>query len=164
MTISLFSHYHSIKKGVPKMMRILLTLALAATAALAQTQSATPPPPSQSNAGPQTLPTLTDRTQKPDSAASVAPSTPVLTLHGACNNPQSSGPDCTAVVTKEQFDKLVDALNSNSQPVPPNQRAEGIPPLASDLCLWMLAKDPDDRPQSYAELRQAFDTVMGVTR
>ena len=52
----------------------------------------------------------------------------------------------------------------NSQPVPPNQRAEGIPPLASDLCLWMLAKDPDDRPQSYAELRQAFDTVMGVTR
>ncbi len=52
----------------------------------------------------------------------------------------------------------------NSPPVPPNQRAEGIPQLVSDLCLWMLAKSPDDRPQNYEELRQAFDTVMGVTR
>src|SRR5437764_11499972 len=122
MTISVCSHYHSIKKGVPKMIRILLTLALAATAALAQTQSAAPPPPSQSNSGPQTLPTLTDRTQKPDSAASVAPSTPVLTLHGACSNPQASGADCTAVVTKEQFDKMLDAVNPNHQPVLPQMR------------------------------------------
>lgn len=52
----------------------------------------------------------------------------------------------------------------NAQPLPPSQRAPGIPPLASDLCLWMLAKNPDDRPQNYAELRQAFDTVRGVTR
>jgi len=51
----------------------------------------------------------------------------------------------------------------NSPPVPPNQRAEGIPQLVSDLCLWMLAKSPNDRPQNYEELRQAFDTVMGVT-
>jgi len=49
-------------------------------------------------------------------------------------------------------------------PVPPCQRTEGIPPLASDLCLWMLAKSQDDRPQNYAELRQAFDTVIGVGR
>jgi serine/threonine-protein kinase len=28
----------------------------------------------------------------------------------------------------------------------------------------MLAKDPDDRPQNHAELRQAFDTVIGVMR
>ena len=104
------------------MMRILLTLALAATAALAQTQSAAPPPPSQSNSGPQTLPTLTDRTQKPDSAASVAPSTPVLTLHGACNNPQASGADCITVLTKEQFDRMLDAVNPNHQPVLPQMR------------------------------------------
>ena len=50
----------------------------------------------------------------------------------------------------------------NAQPVPPIQRAANIPPLASDLCLWMLSKNPDDRPQNYAELRQAFDTVIGV--
>ncbi len=52
----------------------------------------------------------------------------------------------------------------NSQPVAPAERVPGLPPLASDLCLWMLAKNPDDRPQNYAELRQAFDTVRGVTR
>jgi serine/threonine protein kinase len=49
----------------------------------------------------------------------------------------------------------------STPPVPPAQRAAGIPPLASDLCLWMLAKDPADRPQNYDELRQAFDTVIG---
>jgi serine/threonine-protein kinase len=52
----------------------------------------------------------------------------------------------------------------NAPPVPPIQRAPGIPPLASDLCLWMLAKNPDDRPQNHAELRQAFDTVLGALR
>ena len=52
----------------------------------------------------------------------------------------------------------------STPPVPPAQRAPGIPPLASDLCLWMLSKAPEDRPQNYEELRQAFDTVMGVRR
>jgi serine/threonine-protein kinase len=52
----------------------------------------------------------------------------------------------------------------HSAPVPPIQRAPGVPPLASDLCLWMLSKAPEDRPQNYAELRQGFDTVIGVTR
>jgi serine/threonine-protein kinase len=51
----------------------------------------------------------------------------------------------------------------NAAPVPPNQQNPEVPPLASDLCLWMLAKNPDDRPQNYDELRQAFDTVAGVT-
>jgi serine/threonine protein kinase len=50
----------------------------------------------------------------------------------------------------------------NTPPVPPVQRAEGIPPLLSDLCLWMLAKNPEDRPQNYDELRQALNTVSGA--
>ena len=49
----------------------------------------------------------------------------------------------------------------NTPPTPPRQLVPEIPPLASDLCLWMLAKSPDDRPQNHSELRQAFDTVMG---
>ena len=49
-------------------------------------------------------------------------------------------------------------------PVPPVQRVPEIPELASDLCLWMLSKDPADRPQNYEELRQAFDTVMSSMR
>lgn len=52
----------------------------------------------------------------------------------------------------------------NAAPIPPNQQNPDVPGLASDLCLWMLAKNPDDRPQNYDELRQAFDTVMGVVQ
>jgi serine/threonine-protein kinase len=52
----------------------------------------------------------------------------------------------------------------NTAPVPPIQLEPGVPSLASDLCLWMLSKSPDDRPQNYQELRQGFDTVMGVLR
>lgn len=37
-----------------------------------------------------------------------------------------------------------------------------VPPLVSDLCGWMLAKNPDERPQNYDELRSAFDTVTGA--
>jgi serine/threonine protein kinase len=52
----------------------------------------------------------------------------------------------------------------NSPPVPPVERLKGIPPLASDLCLWMLTKDPAERPQNHDELRQAFNTVMAAAR
>ncbi len=52
----------------------------------------------------------------------------------------------------------------NTAPVPPAERVPEIPALASDVCLWMLAKDPNDRPQNYEELRQAFDTVLSVVR
>lgn len=51
-----------------------------------------------------------------------------------------------------------------AMPVPPIQQAPDLPPLASDLCLWMLAKKPEERPQNYEELRQAFDTVMATVK
>ena len=35
-----------------------------------------------------------------------------------------------------------------------------VPMLASDLCQWMLAKNPDERPQTFEDVRQGFDTVM----
>ena len=35
-----------------------------------------------------------------------------------------------------------------------------VPLLASDLCQWMLAKNPDERPQTFEDVRQGFDTVM----
>jgi serine/threonine protein kinase len=52
----------------------------------------------------------------------------------------------------------------NAMPVPPAERAPGVPALASDLCMWMLTKNPNDRPQNYEELRQAIETVSGVKR
>ena len=49
----------------------------------------------------------------------------------------------------------------NTPPVPPSERVPDVPKVVSDLCLWMLAKNPDERPQNYDELRHAFDTVTG---
>ncbi len=45
---------------------------------------------------------------------------------------------------------------------PPREWNPGLPELADDLCLWMLAKDPADRPQNDAELLEAFATVVKV--
>ena len=60
--------------------------------------------------------------------------------------------------------KSKESLKSLKAPVAPAERAEGIPPLLSDLCLWMLAKNADDRPQNYEEVRQALNTVTGGVR
>ena len=49
----------------------------------------------------------------------------------------------------------------NETPVPPCERNRAIPEIVSDMCMWMLAKDPAERPQNYDELRQAFDAIMG---
>lgn len=49
----------------------------------------------------------------------------------------------------------------NTAPTPPNELVPEIPQLVSDVCLWMLAKDPDHRPQNFDELRPAFDTMIG---
>jgi serine/threonine protein kinase len=47
----------------------------------------------------------------------------------------------------------------NTNPVPPNQVNTKVPSLVSDLCMWMLAKNPNERPQNAEELRDAFDAV-----
>ena len=112
------------------MKRFLLTFILGATA-LAQTQTpAAPqgtagsqlpaqPQPGRASQGPETLPTL-------DPAASVPASQPVITIHGECSNSEQIGSTdtstCTTVLTKEQFEKLLEAINTNSQPIPPQMR------------------------------------------
>lgn len=50
----------------------------------------------------------------------------------------------------------------NTPASPPSKVNPQVPQLASDLCLWMLAKAPEERPQNYEELRQGFDTVMAA--
>lgn len=50
----------------------------------------------------------------------------------------------------------------NTAPTPPSQVNPKVPPLVSDLCMWMLAKNPAERPQDHAELRGAFDAVTGA--
>lgn len=112
------------------MKRFLFTLILGATA-LAQTQTpAVPqgttgsqrpaqPQTGRATQGPETLPTL-------DPAASVPANQPVITIHGECSNGEQIGStdasSCTTVLTKEQFEKLLEAINTNNQPIPPQMR------------------------------------------
>jgi serine/threonine protein kinase len=49
----------------------------------------------------------------------------------------------------------------NTAPPRPMDINPEVPPIINDLCLWMLAKNPDDRPQNHSEIRQAFDSIMG---
>ena len=49
----------------------------------------------------------------------------------------------------------------NTAPPPPSELDPAIPPIVSDICLWMLAKRADERPQHFDDIRQAFDTVIG---
>jgi serine/threonine protein kinase len=49
----------------------------------------------------------------------------------------------------------------NTMPAPPIHINPAIPEVVSDLCVWMLAKNPNERPQSYEDLRQAFDAIVG---
>ena len=44
--------------------------------------------------------------------------------------------------------------------VSPADLVPEVPGIVADLCVWMLGKTPDQRPQSFDELRQALDTVM----
>lgn len=112
------------------MKRFLLTFILGATA-LAQTQTPVAPQgtagsqrPAQpqtgrATQGPETLPTL-------DPATSVPANQPVITIHGECSNGEQIGStdtsSCTTVLTKEQFEKLLEAINTNNQPIPPQMR------------------------------------------
>lgn len=50
----------------------------------------------------------------------------------------------------------------NDAPPAPNSINPAIPGIVNDLCLWMLNKNPDQRPQTYDDLRQAFDAIMGM--
>ncbi len=52
-------------------------------------------------------------------------------------------------------------LAHKTQPVPPPaSRVPGFPPAASSLLLWMLAKAPSERPQSYGGLAQQMRRVL----
>jgi hypothetical protein len=83
--------------------------------------------PSASPAGHATPPSLLKRDEKP---AEVPPNQPVISVRGLCpaqadiatNTKVPSTAECTISVTKEQFDNLVKAFNSNNQPITQAQR------------------------------------------
>jgi len=151
------------------MMRFLLIFMLSA-AALAQTPrpavpqgtaGSQPPAQSQPSGRPTQEPGILTPLPQPDPAASVPPNQPVITMHGACANEQIGTTDagtCTTVLNKEQFEKLLDAINTNNQPIPPQMRRNlaqalvGLMTFAQAAEKAGMANDPK------------FEEVMRVVR
>jgi hypothetical protein len=115
--------------------RLIICLFIASTA-LAQTPSTakkqgsttTKAPSSSPTPTPQaTPPSLLNRDEKP---AELPPDAPVISIRGLCpaesspavSNKVPANADCATTVTKQQFDNLVKAFNTNNQPVPQAQR------------------------------------------
>jgi hypothetical protein len=115
--------------------RLIICLFIASTA-LAQTpgankkqgSTATKAPAASPTPTPQaTPPSLLNRDEKP---AELPPDAPVISIKGLCpaeekpavTNKVPSTSDCSMTVTKQQFDNLVKAFNTNNQNVTPAQR------------------------------------------
>ncbi len=107
-----------IPEGVfAKMMRIFVVPVLLAVCAAAQGQVAAAPAPQQ-----QTKPGTPASVQPPAAAAhpeAVGANEAVITVHGFCPDPAKSGAECTTVISKEQFEKIMAAVNQTNAPMPP---------------------------------------------
>lgn len=92
------------------MMRYALTCLLLGAMAWGQAPSSAPP--NQKPAGPAgTSAFPPDAKDQEAAAAKVAPDAPVITIDGLCED-KTANP-CKTVITKEQFEKMVDAIQPN---------------------------------------------------
>jgi len=119
------------------MIRGLIICTFMASIAMAQTTKGNTPkkqapaaPAAAPTASPTpqaTPPSLLKRDEKP---AELPPDAPVISIKGLCpaenspavSNKVPSNSDCSMTVTKQQFDNLVKAFNSNNQAITPAQR------------------------------------------
>jgi hypothetical protein len=118
------------------MIRRLIICVFIASTALAQTPGATKKQGSTAPKAPVASPTPTPQATPPsllnrdEKPAELPPDTPVISIKGLCpaengvavTNKVPSTSDCGMTVTKQQFDNLVKAFNTNNQNVPPAQR------------------------------------------
>ncbi len=88
-------------------------------------------------------------------APDVAPTDPVLTLKGVCQDPAKEGSSCQTVMTREQFEKLANALQPNMSPPIKRQLAAAY---AKMLAMSTAAekKGLDKQPQ--------FDQMLNFAR
>lgn len=114
------------------MLKTIFTALLLCCIAQAQTAPATPPPMAP--------PSLRSPSEQA-AASEIPPTAPVITLTGLCpdapagTDPKS--PDCKTVITKAQFEKLIDTLNPK---MPPQARQNVAAEYAKMLVLSAEAK------------------------
>src|SRR6478672_8609041 len=118
------------------MIRRLIICIFIASTALAQTPGATKKQGSTATKAPSASPTPTPQATPPsllkrdEKPAELLPDTPVISIKGLCpaenspavSNKVPSNSDCSMTVTKQQFDNLVKAFNTNNQAITPAQR------------------------------------------
>jgi len=118
------------------MIRRLIICVFIASTALAQTPGATKKQGQSTAKAPSASPTPTPQATPPsllkrdEQPAELPPNTPVISIKGLCpaeNSPAASNKipsnsDCSMTVTKQQFDNLVKAFNTNNQNVTQTQR------------------------------------------
>src|SRR5258708_7168257 len=118
------------------MIRRLIICVFIASTALAQTPGATNKQGSTATKAPTLSPTPTPQAtplsllKRDETVPDLPPETPVISIKGLCpaengvavTNKVPSNNDCSMRVTKQQFDNLVKAFNTNNQPVTPAQR------------------------------------------
>lgn len=84
-----------------------------------QATTSTPAPAARQSAAPgSAAPAGNPETQAPD-ASNVAPDTPVITINGSCENPpadKASDSNCKTVITRAEFEKIMDAVQPNMPP------------------------------------------------
>lgn len=154
--ISLFA-----RKGLLSMHRFLLTAWLALALVPAQTAPTTPT----------TSPTAASTAKTPASAAanhsasaaSLAPSAPVITMHGLCSGRESGKGACTTVVTRQQFDAVINGLEAIGPPLLQTQRRSVAEGYANTLLNYEAAKKAGvERDPRFAEvMRLARMRAMG---
>jgi len=131
---------------------------------LAYGQATTPPAPAPSNQPSPPAPAGANApkaAQAPPAAETkapepkVAPSDPVITLKGFCDDPAKQGDACRTVITREQFEKVIDAMQPN---MPPPMRRTIATRYAQALMMSMAAekKGLDKTPH--------YDQMMNIAR
>lgn len=109
------------------MVRILLICLFAAATGLVQTSLAQSKDAGAKPASGPASPQKGQASPAPKALEAVpqtapAPNEAVITIHGLCQDTSGPKEACTMTVTKEQFDKLVQALNQNNQTIDPAMR------------------------------------------
>jgi len=118
---------------------------------LAYGQAAKPVTPAQPAPAAQTAPAAAEKPAE----VKVAPTDAVITIKGYCEDASKTGDACKTVVTREEFDKLADALQPN---MPPQTRRQLATALARMLPASIVAK------QKGLDKEPRFDLVMHFYR
>ena len=150
---------------------IFLTVLLAAAMAPIQTQPSTQTGPAataaKSSAVASAKAAPSAAASDTNHAATLAPSDPVITIHGLCTSTESSKSTATAkcdtVVTKQKFDEVVNALNAIGPPLVPAQRHGVAEGYAATLLNYEAAKKAGvERDPRFADvMRLARMRAMG---